>query len=103
MGIVQRGGQCVANLLGQVFHQRQNGRHFLRADIQDVVWRADPGAQVRLAGGRVGVMVDDVLMGEGGRREATAADIRRALKLYWTADLLLVALVGAIALALLAI
>ena len=60
---------------------------------------------VALAGPRAygGVMVDDVYMGEGGRREATAADIRRALKLYWTADLLLVALVGASALALLAI
>jgi adenosylcobinamide-phosphate synthase len=45
-----------------------------------------------------GVLVDDVFMGEGGRREANAADIRRALKLYWTADLLLVALFGALAL-----
>jgi len=45
-----------------------------------------------------GVLVDDVFMGEGGRREANAADIRRALKLYWTADLLLIALFGALAL-----
>ena len=36
-------------------------------------------------------------MGEGGRREANAADIRRALRLYWTADVLLVALIGAVA------
>lgn len=41
-----------------------------------------------------GVMVDDVFMGDG-RREADAADIRRALRLYWTADLLMVALLGA--------
>ena len=45
-----------------------------------------------------GVLVDDVFMGEGGRRAANAADIRRALKLYWTADLLVVALFGALAL-----
>jgi len=44
-----------------------------------------------------GVMVDDALMGEGGRREATAADIRRALSLYWVSDALLVALAGALA------
>ena len=53
-----------------------------------------------LAGPRVygGVLVDDVFMGEGGRREAASADIRRALKLYWAADLLLVALSGFLAL-----
>jgi adenosylcobinamide-phosphate synthase len=53
-----------------------------------------------LAGPRVygGVLVDDVFMG-AGRREATSADIRRALKLYWAADLLLVALFGLLALA----
>ena len=33
-----------------------------------------------------GVMVDDAFMGEGGRREAESVDIRRALRLYWTAD-----------------
>lgn len=43
-----------------------------------------------------GVMVEDAVMGAGGRREATAADIRAALRLYWTADLLLVALFGTI-------
>ena len=49
-----------------------------------------------LAGPRVygGIMVDDAFMGEGGRRDATGADIRRALRLYWTADILLVALAG---------
>ena len=36
------------------------------------------------------VGAQDVFMGEGGRREATAADIRRALKLYWTADALVI-------------
>lgn len=53
-----------------------------------------------LAGPRVygGVLVDDVFMGEGGRRDATSTDIRRALKLYWAADLLLVALFGLLAL-----
>ena len=42
-------------------------------------------------------MVDDAFMGEGGRREATAADIRRALRLFWMADvLLMIGLVGMI-------
>jgi adenosylcobinamide-phosphate synthase len=39
-----------------------------------------------------GIMTTDGFMGEGGRREATSADIKRALKLYWTADALLIAL-----------
>jgi len=33
-------------------------------------------------------------MGEGGRREAKPADIRRALTLYRAADALLIALLG---------
>ncbi|MER9656486.1 adenosylcobinamide-phosphate synthase CbiB [Mesorhizobium sp. M0152] len=43
-----------------------------------------------------GVLVEDVFMGEGGRREADSADIRRALKLYRTADYLLIALFGVV-------
>src|SRR5262249_53684345 len=52
-----------------------------------------------LAGPRVygGVQVEDALMGDG-RREANAADIRRALALYRRADGVLVGLVGMIAL-----
>lgn len=42
-----------------------------------------------------GVLVDDATMGAGGRREATAGDIRRALLLYWWADGLLIAMIGA--------
>lgn len=55
-----------------------------------------------LAGPRVygGVVASDGFMGEGGRREATSADIRRALRLYWAADLLLLALFGLLALVL---
>jgi adenosylcobinamide-phosphate synthase len=51
-----------------------------------------------LAGPRVygGVTVDDAAMGDG-RRNATAADIRRALRLYRRADALLFALVAVIA------
>jgi adenosylcobinamide-phosphate synthase len=51
-----------------------------------------------LAGPRVygGFTVDDAAMGDG-RRDATAADIRRALRLYRRADALLLALVAAIA------
>jgi adenosylcobinamide-phosphate synthase len=43
-----------------------------------------------------GVLVDDATMGDG-RREATAADIRRALLLYWWADGLLIGMIGAAA------
>ncbi len=52
-----------------------------------------------LAGPRVygGVTVEDTFMGEGGRREAEAADIRRALKLYRIADTLLIGLFGLVA------
>jgi adenosylcobinamide-phosphate synthase len=52
-----------------------------------------------LAGPRAygGVVVDDHFMGTG-RREANAADIRRALALYRAADTLLIALAGLVAL-----
>jgi adenosylcobinamide-phosphate synthase len=47
-----------------------------------------------LAGPRTygGVVVEDAFMGEGGRREASSADIRRALSLYQMADALLILL-----------
>lgn len=50
-----------------------------------------------LAGPRVyrGAMLDDAFMGRG-RREATPADIRAALALYWRADLMLIALIAAL-------
>lgn len=49
-----------------------------------------------LAGPRVydGVRVEDAFMGGGGRREANAADIRRALTLYRRADAILLALLA---------
>lgn len=50
-----------------------------------------------------GVLVDDVFMGEGGRREADSADIRRALKLYRVADYLLIALFGLISIIVIAV
>jgi adenosylcobinamide-phosphate synthase len=58
---------------------------------------------VALAGPRSygGVMGDYAFMGEGGRRDVTAADIRRALRLFWTADVLLMAGLGVVGLALL--
>ena len=49
-----------------------------------------------------GVMGDDAFMGDGGRRGATAADIRRALRLFWMADVLLMAGLGVVGLALVA-
>jgi len=53
-----------------------------------------------LAGPRTyaGMRVDDPYMGEGGRREVTASDIRRALRLYRAADMLLIALIAFLAL-----
>lgn len=52
-----------------------------------------------LAGPRVygGMLVPDHFMGAGGRREATATDIRKALKLARTADILMIALFGLLA------
>jgi adenosylcobinamide-phosphate synthase len=52
-----------------------------------------------LAGPRVygGVEVDDAVMGDG-RRDATAADIRAALRLYRRADAMLIGLVAVVAL-----
>ena len=44
-----------------------------------------------------GVLVNDAEMGAGGRREATADDIRRALALYRAADVILVVIIGLIA------
>jgi adenosylcobinamide-phosphate synthase len=44
-----------------------------------------------------GVPIEDAEMGAGGRRDATAADIRRALRLYHAADLLLIALAAVVA------
>ena len=51
-----------------------------------------------LAGPRqyAGVLIDDVLMGDG-RRDATAADIRAALSLYRRADALLIGSVALVA------
>ncbi len=51
-----------------------------------------------LAGPRIydGVRVDDAMMGDG-RRDATAADIRRALTLYRSADAILIVLVAILA------
>jgi len=59
---------------------------------------------IALAGPRSygGVMGDYAFMGEGGRREVTAADIRRALRLFWVADALLWAVLAVVGIALVA-
>ena len=36
-------------------------------------------------------------MGDAGRREVTTADIRRAIRLFWVADALLMALLAVVA------
>ena len=79
-----------------------------RAVVQDASRHRSPNAGypeaamagalgLSLAGPRVygGVTVDDATM-DDGRRDATAADIRRALALYRYADAILIALVAAI-------
>lgn len=43
-----------------------------------------------------GVLVEDAVMGAGGRRDLRAGDIRRALRLYWVADGLLAGLLGGV-------
>jgi adenosylcobinamide-phosphate synthase len=57
-----------------------------------------------LAGARVygGIRVDDAVMGDG-RRDANAADIRRALALYRVADAILIALLAGLAVVLIAL
>lgn len=57
---------------------------------------------IALAGPRSygGVMGDYAYMGEGGRREVTSSDIRRALRLFWAADILLIAGLGIVGLVL---
>ena len=54
-----------------------------------------------LAGPRAygGAVVEDAVMGEGGRRALGPADIRRALRLYWVADALLAAALAGIVIA----
>ncbi len=42
-------------------------------------------------------VVEDAVMGKGGRPMATANDIRRALSLYWAADVLMICLTGVVA------
>ena len=49
-----------------------------------------------------GVLVDDAMMGDG-QRDANAADIRAALALYRSADALLIALAGLVAILVIAI
>jgi adenosylcobinamide-phosphate synthase len=61
-------------------------------------WPARSGWHWPVRASMAATTVDDALMGEGGRREATAEDIRRALRLFRIADWLLIALIGALAL-----
>jgi adenosylcobinamide-phosphate synthase len=79
--------------------QRDAGRH--RSPNAGWPEAAMAGALgLALAGPRSygGKLVDDAVMGKGGRREATANDIRRALQLYRVADLILIGGLAVIAL-----
>jgi adenosylcobinamide-phosphate synthase len=84
--------------------------HAWRAVVRDAPRHRSPNAGypeaamagalgLALAGPRVygGVRVDDAVMGDG-RREATAADIRAALRVYRYADAMLIAIVAIAAL-----
>lgn len=94
-------------VVGACFMGGTSPRGALRALCRDAGKHRSPNAGwpeaamagalgLALAGPRTygGVRVDDAIMGEGGRREATAADIRRALTLYRRADALLVLAMG---------
>lgn len=87
-----------------------SARNALRAVFRDATGHRSPNAGwpeaafagalgLSLAGPRHygGVLTTDSEMGAGGRREATAADIRRALRLYRAADAMLIALTGLVA------
>src|SRR5262245_34846342 len=89
---------------------RTSGRAAWRAVARDADSHRSPNAGypeaamagalgLSLAGPRVygGVRVDDAVMGDG-RRDATATDIRAALRLYRRADAMLIALVAIAAL-----
>jgi adenosylcobinamide-phosphate synthase len=58
------------------------------------------GLGLALAGPRIydGALVEDAWMGAGGRAEATAADIRRGLKLFVIACAIQAAIVAILAL-----
>lgn len=91
-------GACASGALAAV--RRDAGKH--RSPNAGWPEAAMAGALgLALAGPRVygGTLVQDHVMGEGGRRAATAADIRRALKLARYADMLLIAMFGLLALA----
>jgi len=88
---------------------RDSARAAWRAVLRDAPRHRSPNAGypeaamagalgLSLAGPRVygGVRVEDALMGDG-RREANAADIRRALTLYRRADAMLLALLAILA------
>jgi adenosylcobinamide-phosphate synthase len=83
--------------------QRDAGKH--RSPNAGYPEAAMAGALgLSLAGPRTygGALVEDAFMGDG-RREADAADIRRALALYRTADAILLVALGVLALALIAL
>ena len=63
-------------------------------EVQDVVEPRRGAAEVAVA------VVDDAVMGAGGRRDLGAPEVRRGLRLYRVADALLIGLVAAWAVAL---
>ncbi|MBN9218276.1 MAG: cobalamin biosynthesis protein CobD [Mesorhizobium sp.] len=94
-------------VLAAVLVKGANPRNAWQAVLRDARKHRSPNAGwpeaamagalgLALAGPRSygGVVVDDVFMGEGGRRDVDSADIRHALTLYRVADYLLIALFG---------
>lgn len=97
-------------VISAVFVKGASPRNGLRAIFRDAHHHRSPNAGwpeaalagalgIALAGPRSygGQMIEASFMGEGGRRDLTAADIRRALKLARIADGLLIGLFGLIA------
>lgn len=98
-------------ILAACFVKGASPRNGMRAVFRDARHHRSPNAGwpeaamagalgFALAGPRSygGQMIEARFMGEGGRRDLTAADIRRALKLARIADALLIGFLGALAL-----
>ncbi|MDQ1197090.1 adenosylcobinamide-phosphate synthase CbiB [Agrobacterium sp. SORGH_AS 787] len=102
---------AVLFIVAAVFVKGASPQGALRAVARDAKHHRSPNAGwpesalagalgFALAGPRSygGQMIQARFMGEGGRRDLTATDIRQALKLAWIADSLLIGLFGLLAL-----
>lgn len=97
-------------VLAAIFVPGCSARQAMRAINRDAGSHRSPNAGwpeaafagalgLELAGPRKysGQVIDDAVMGKGGKARADCSDIRRALTLYWIADFLLIAIIGLLA------